>query len=225
MTRYAKRVDNNASEIVQALRDAGALVEVIHEPVYLRVWAGEKSCSSCNKSLPLEMFNKDKSKKDGLSSSCSDCNKERSKKWREENRERFLLSMRNWYQENKEHACAANRKWASENVDLMRKYGREWASRNKEYTLMQVHKRRAKKREVGGKLSVGLKEKLYKLQKGKCACCGANLDGVFHMDHIVPLALGGANIDSNIQLLRPACNSSKNAKHPIEYMQSKGYLL
>ena len=39
MTRYAKRVDNNASEIVQALRDAGALVEVIHEPVDLRVWA------------------------------------------------------------------------------------------------------------------------------------------------------------------------------------------
>jgi hypothetical protein len=37
--RFARRVDNNASEIVQALRDAGAVVEVIHEPVDLRVWA------------------------------------------------------------------------------------------------------------------------------------------------------------------------------------------
>lgn len=39
MTRFAKRVDENQKIIVQALRDAGALVEVIHEPVDLRVWA------------------------------------------------------------------------------------------------------------------------------------------------------------------------------------------
>lgn len=39
MRRFAKRVDENQAIIVQALRDAGALVEVIHEPVDLRVWA------------------------------------------------------------------------------------------------------------------------------------------------------------------------------------------
>lgn len=39
MTRFAKRVDDNQKIIVQALRDAGAIVEVIHEPVDLRVWA------------------------------------------------------------------------------------------------------------------------------------------------------------------------------------------
>ena len=39
MTRFAKRVDENQAIIVQALRDAGALVEVIHEPVDLKVWA------------------------------------------------------------------------------------------------------------------------------------------------------------------------------------------
>ena len=39
MTRFAKRVDENQAIIVQALRDAGALVEVVHEPVDLRVWA------------------------------------------------------------------------------------------------------------------------------------------------------------------------------------------
>ena len=37
--RYARRTDNNAAEIVEALREAGAHVEVIHEPVDLRVWA------------------------------------------------------------------------------------------------------------------------------------------------------------------------------------------
>jgi hypothetical protein len=37
--RYARRTDNNQTEIVQALREAGAVVEVIHEPVDLLVWA------------------------------------------------------------------------------------------------------------------------------------------------------------------------------------------
>jgi len=45
------------------------------------------------------------------------------------------------------------------------------------------------------------------------------------MDHIVPLAKGGKNIDSNIQLTCPKCNLEKNSKDPIEFMQSRGYLL
>jgi hypothetical protein len=39
MTRFAKRVDENQGEIVEAFRAAGAVVEVIHEPVDLKVWA------------------------------------------------------------------------------------------------------------------------------------------------------------------------------------------
>lgn len=37
--RYARRTDQNQTAIVDALRDAGAVVEVIHEPVDLKVWA------------------------------------------------------------------------------------------------------------------------------------------------------------------------------------------
>lgn len=43
MTRFALRTDNNQEEIVQALREAGALVEIIHQPVDLRVWAWPNS--------------------------------------------------------------------------------------------------------------------------------------------------------------------------------------
>ena len=37
--RFARRTDNNQKIIVEALRCAGAIVEVIHEPVDLKVWA------------------------------------------------------------------------------------------------------------------------------------------------------------------------------------------
>lgn len=35
----------------------------------------------------------------------------------------------------------------------------------------------------------------------------------------------GSNTDDNIQLLCKTCNLSKGAKHPIDFMQSKGFLL
>ena len=53
MTRYAKRVDDNQAGIVEALRLAGAIVEVIHEPVDLRVWADSKK----EKSMYVEVKN------------------------------------------------------------------------------------------------------------------------------------------------------------------------
>ena len=68
-------------------------------------------------------------------------------------------------------------------------------------------------------------KKLSTIQKGKCACCALPLGKDFHLDHKMPLALGGANEDSNIQLLRRECNIKKAAKHPINFMQERGFLL
>jgi len=45
------------------------------------------------------------------------------------------------------------------------------------------------------------------------------------VDHIYPIALGGTNEGSNLQLLCRFCNRSKGAKHPVDYMQKRGFLL
>ena len=76
-----------------------------------------------------------------------------------------------------------------------------------------------------GRLSVGLSEKLFRLQRGKCPCCAEPLGDDYHMDHKMPLALGGTNTDDNMQLLRAVCNMQKHAKHPVDFMQSRGFLL
>lgn len=52
--RYARRTDANQSEIVEALRAAGAIVKVVHQPYDLRVWAHEFSA----KSIFMEVKNK-----------------------------------------------------------------------------------------------------------------------------------------------------------------------
>lgn len=101
----------------------------------------------------------------------------------------------------------------------------EWSAANPEKKRINNHNYRAIKRAAGGKLSKDLTANLLKLQRGKCACCGQILGDDIHLDHILPLALGGSNTDDNIQLLRSLCNQRKHAKHPIDFMQEKGFLL
>lgn len=101
-----------------------------------------------------------------------------------------------------------------------------WRAKNREATRIHHLNRRVRKRAVAGVLSSGLTEKLFKLQRGKCACgCKQPLGDDYHLDHRMPLALGGTNTDDNMQLLRAKCNLKKHAKHPADFMRQQGFLL
>ncbi len=91
----------------------------------------------------------------------------------------------------------------------------QYRKNNREKYSVYSQNRRIAKRNLGGSLSPNLKVALMELQDAQCIYCLADLRVVgIHMDHIMPLALGGAHEDSNIQLLCPTCNCRKNAKHP-----------
>ena len=66
---------------------------------------------------------------------------------------------------------------------------------------------------------------LLAAQKWKCAACRKSLKDGYHVDHVVPLARGGGNGKSNLQMLCPKCNMTKSARDPVEFMQSLGFLL
>lgn len=86
-------------------------------------------------------------------------------------------------------------------------------------------KRRAKEHAAPGRISNGLSSKLLESQQGKCIYCKGALGDSYELDHIMPLALGGTNEDSNIQLLCRTCNISKGHSHPIEYARKLGRLV
>jgi 5-methylcytosine-specific restriction endonuclease McrA len=127
--------------------------------------------------------------------------------------------------ESRELAKLKARAFRAANPEIGKRASANWYSKNKKYHSLLVQNREAKKRANGGGLSKGLQSKLFALQKGKCACCGQPLGDDYHMDHIMPIALGGSNVDSNIQLLRRRCNLQKSAKHPVDFMQERGFLL
>ena len=130
-----------------------------------------------------------------------------------------------YYKANAEHKKAELKAWKVANPGRVKAAAKAWQLANHEKCRIYTQNRVSRKKANGGQLSQGLSEKLLRLQKGKCACCGAPLTKGFHMDHIIPLFKGGENTDSNIQLLTPRCNTQKHTKDPIDFMQSRGFLL
>lgn len=196
-----------------------------------------KTCTKCGVTKSVTEFNKDSQKRDGLRCWCRACGKE----WREANADMVkaydVARMANnpdkerarWAKyraENKAKIIAGDAKRRKANREKRKATAAAWHVANPEARRIYENNRRAIKRESGGKLSRGLSAKLFKLQRGKCACgCKQPLGNDYHLDHRMPLALGGANEDWNMQLLRATCNQQKHAKHPIDFMQQRGFLL
>lgn len=152
--------------------------------------------------------------------------------YRDANPEKIKRKAREWLKENRDKANYKSKKWAKANPDKVKAASKIWREANKvrvaDYKRDSEHARRAKKNAGGGRLSKGLFGKLFILQGGKCPVCKTALSNIkprSPMDHVMPLALGGQNIDSNIQLLCRSCNSRKHAKHPVDFMQSQGFLI
>ena len=145
--------------------------------------------------------------------------------YRAEHAVRIKISMAAWWDANNMRIKGKRAAVYAANPERNNARSLAWKKANPEANRIHGHNRRASKRENGGVLSIGLSAKLFKLQRGKCACCGLPLGGSYHLDHVMPIALGGQNTDSNMQLLKQRCNQQKHASHPVAFMQSRGYLL
>lgn len=199
-----------------------------------------KVCTKCGESKSLTDFNKQANKRDGLQSQCRSCqktaaakyylgNREKRRvantKWRDANRDKHKAAIAAWQVANREKHLAAKAKHYAANSEKHKAANAKWRAANTAARRIYAQNRRARKRAAGGQLSKGLAERLVKLQRGKCACCRKPLGADYHLDHILPIALGGTNTDDNIQLLRQRCNNQKCAKHPVDFMQQRGHLL
>jgi 5-methylcytosine-specific restriction endonuclease McrA len=73
------------------------------------------------------------------------------------------------------------------------------------------------------KVSKDIVRILWVKQQGHCNNIVCDVDLVFeiekyHLDHIMPLILGGLHDDANLQLLCAKCNRRKGSKHPSEFV-------
>lgn len=175
--------------------------------------SGVKPCRKCGA--------RDRNKR----GNCRPCQNMHQRNWRQFNLEKSKNYSRKYYEANRDKVLERKRKYCKENPDIRANINRNWKNSNPEKVKALKENYRARKRGNGGKLSSNIVQTLFAKQGGKCVCCGESLENGYHLDHIMPLALGGLNEDSNVQLLTPKCNLSKSDKHPKVWAREKGIVL
>lgn len=185
---------------------------------------------------------------------CIVCRDDKAKAWAEKNREKCLVNSKAWKDRNQDAIRAKSAKQYAENpekyrIQALESYHRHrdqrvlsmqtWKEKNRERVLAYAaqyasqHKierstnqrNRYAKQQAAGTHTVNDVRKLLTWQRFKCAACKTCVKKKFHVDHVVPLFLGGSNDKENLQILCPTCNVRKNKKDPIEWAQQNGRLL
>lgn len=139
-----------------------------------------------------------------------------------------VLAQSKTYQEANAKTIRAKRKVHREaNKERINAKIAEWAKANPEKRRAKERNREARERGAEGSHTGEEITALLIRQRHRCAApgCAASLRKVYHADHIQPLAKGGSNRISNIQLLCVAHNQAKSDRDPIEWAQSLGRLL
>jgi len=122
------------------------------------------------------------------------------------NADRLRAYKAGWYAANKEHHDRTVAAWREANREQRKEYCR----------LFHSARRRNKNKD---KLTVGIIDLLLLEQNDTCPYCFRELSETgFHIDHYMPLALGGKNVDDNVQLTCPTCNMRKGKKHPMVFL-------
>lgn len=145
------------------------------------------------------------------------------KKYYEANKQRENARVRQWERDNRERHLESRRLYKRGNPTHVASV-LDWQKKNPQKVRAYKANTRSNRKNGIGQLPPDITEKLYALQRGRCAYCPTKLTR-FHLDHILPIARGGLNIESNVQLLCRQCNQSKSDRDPIEFVRSRGLLL
>jgi hypothetical protein len=145
--------------------------------------------------------------------------------WRIENAAKLKEYHAGWRKDNPDAVGRYRVNYCAANTDRTRERNRLWHKKSPAKSRANVLNRIARKRAAEGRHTAAEIADLMQKQKCKCANCHVSLKAGYHADHIQPLARGGSNWISNIQLLCPTCNFRKNAKDPFKFAQENGRLL
>ncbi len=119
---------------------------------------------------------------------------------------------------NRDVLAAKKSAWKKANRDAIVAKRRSYYAENTEKYVAWNNNRRARK--LGHPHSVGVSERdwtrMLHRYGWRCTYCGCVPD-VIHMDHVVPLNLGGRHAIGNVAPACPSCNSEKGDRLIVEW--------
>lgn len=207
-----------------------------------------KRCCRCGETKPAECFTKRATGKAGLRPYCRACRTLMTKACRHANPEKHNAIARAWRKLNPDKVRSAVKKWNAANPDRVRAtakaffalnpdYQKSWQRANPDKTARYAkvygasnpdkvsalrQRRRARLAGAPGRgVSPEQWQEIRELANGRCTYC-FKFCSTFHMDHIEPLASGGAHDPDNIAAACARCNMSKHAKSLLVWLAKAG---
>jgi 5-methylcytosine-specific restriction endonuclease McrA len=255
MTSRCKLCTNAANKEYHKVRAAKRVADRAAKVAEETKCGTVKSCSKCGETKPMSAFNEHKTARYGKHPMCKECRaisrKQNAdstavsrKAYRDANKDHVRLQAQAYHREhakelynrakkykaeyrekNKAKISDGLKAWKAANINRVRENQRKWRKAHPAEMAARRSSEQGRRRGASGKHTASEVAALLGLQKGRCAVCRDKLNAKFHKDHIIPISAGGPNDIKNIQLLCPPCNLAKHSKHPIDFMQSRGFLL
>lgn len=191
-----------------------------------------RRCIKCKEEFPstTQFFHRNSCLREGLSEFCKKCIKshheeynrrpdiiERSKEYRSrpDIKQRTNEYLREYYK--RPYVKERLKQYKTEYYkrpdvkEKQRQYQIEYNKRPE--VISRVRANHHRRRNAPGSFTAADIEDIRKAQGNRCYICGKKLKK-YHVDHFIPIALGGTNDPGNLRLACPHCNYSKNKKHP-----------
>jgi hypothetical protein len=156
--------------------------------------------------------------RDGLQRKCKRCASAAFKEWRETNRDYDRARTAAWDSANRERRAARSKEHRTVNKVKRSEQYRAWVVQNRDLRARSESKRRARKHAT-----VPQRWRVHDIIPFVCYWCGTNLrayGATEHVDHVMPISLGGPVESSNEVMACAACNQSKAGKHPLVWIAS-----
>lgn len=122
------------------------------------------------------------------------------------NRDKELERFRRYHAEHPEIGAA----WYERNKERLTERNRAWQAANR--AIDAEYKRRRRSRMGDAVIPRQLLEAKMSYWGNKCWMCGGPFE---HVDHVKPLAKGGAHVLANLRPSCASCNVKKNARWPL----------
>ena len=161
-----------------------------------------KKCTKCNETKLVSEFTKRKSHSTGYASECKECKKAMDKAWYIANKDKHYTKMREWVVNNKEQVKSYHQEYRVSNRDTINDNNKRYKARNPHIVKANKAKRRAAIFKA-----ITTTTCLITVQRIYESCPKG-----YHVDHIKPLARGGAHHQDNLCYLPAAFNISKSDK-------------
>jgi 5-methylcytosine-specific restriction endonuclease McrA len=174
-----------------------------------------KGCKGCGAELPNtpEFFYRDRGRSDGLQAKCKPCKNGYFQTWLEPRREEV-------YEQNNRRNRKRYADTEYREKTLAYHKARARTPEGRADKKARKAKRAALQRQASGAHTAAEILQMVEDQGGLCAYCEVPLDGVYSVDHMIPLSRGGGNDWSNLAITCPPCNMRKHTRTAEEFLAS-----